>query len=97
MILYSVVAEVPDDLAGDYEPYMVDRHIPDLMLTGLLAGASFLRGDENRYRVDYRFQSRDEYDRYIAEHAPRLREHFNEHFNGRVKTSRTVWETVRDF
>jgi hypothetical protein len=97
MINYSILADVPGDIKDAYESYMIDRHIPDLMATGLFTGASISRGENDQYRIDYLLANRQDYDRYIAEHAPRLREHFEKQFSGRVKTSRTVWETVREY
>jgi hypothetical protein len=97
MINYSILADVPEDIKEAYESYMIDRHIPDLMETGLFTGASISRDENGGYRIDYFLENRPDYDRYIAEHAPRLREHFEKHFAGRVKTSRTVWETVKEF
>ena len=97
MINYSILADVPGDLTDAYESYMIDRHIPDLMETGLFTGASISRGEKGQYRIDYLLANSQDYDRYIAQHAPRLREHFEKQFSGRIKTSRTVWETVREY
>ena len=97
MINYSILAEVPADVKDAYESYMIDRHIPDLMETRLFTGASISRGENGQYRIDYFLANMQDYDRYIAEHAPRLREHFEEQFAGRVKTSRRVWETLREY
>ena len=97
MINYSILADVPVDIKDTYESYMIDRHIPDLMKTGLFTGASISRGENGQYRIDYFLANMGDYDRYIAEHAPRLREHFEKQFAGRVKTSRTVWESVREY
>jgi hypothetical protein len=97
MINYSILADVPGDLKDAYESYMIDRHIPDLMETGLFTGASISRGENGHYRIDYFLSSRSDYDRYIAEHAPGLREDFEKSFSGRVNTSLTVWETIREY
>ena len=97
MIVYSILADVPADLTAAYESYMIDRHIPDLIATGLFTGASISRGENNQYRIDYELASMERYNRYISEHAPRLRKHFEEQFSGLVKTSRTVWETIETF
>jgi hypothetical protein len=97
LIYYTVTAQVRDDLVLLYESYMIDRHIPDLMATGIFTGATISRGEAGAYRTDYTFADRTMLDRYIAEHAPRLRGHFNETFPEGVTLSRSVWETLRTF
>ena len=48
MISYEVTIEVRDDLKARYEVYMRERHIPDLLQTGLFAGARFLVEQKRR-------------------------------------------------
>ncbi|MBX7119297.1 MAG: DUF4286 family protein, partial [Gemmatimonadaceae bacterium] len=48
VITYEVTAAVRDDLRGRYEVYMRERHIPDVLQTGLFLGAQLLRTDDGR-------------------------------------------------
>jgi len=41
--------------------------------------------------------SQEDLDRYIAEHAPRLRADFHEHFPAGVRLSRAVWSEQAAF
>lgn len=95
MITYEVTAEVREDLRTRYEVYMRDRHIPDVLATGLFAGASFMRGDDGRFRSRYLFTDRDAHERYLSTHAARLRADFASHFPEGVTLTRDTWTVVR--
>jgi hypothetical protein len=97
MITYEVTAEVRDDLRSRYELYMRDRHIPDVLATGLFLGASFLRADDGRYQARYVFDDRESYDRYIATHAGRLRTDFTAHFPEGIALDRDVWSVLAEW
>jgi hypothetical protein len=97
MITYAVTAEVREDLRARYELYMRDRHIPDMLATGLFLGASFLRAEDGRYQARYDFADRESYDRYIATHATRLRTDFSAHFAEGVAVDRNVWTVLAEW
>lgn len=91
MITYEITAIVNEELCADYERYMRDRHIPDLLGTGAFAGASIGRSSPGRYRVRYEAHDREELDRYLRDHAPGLRDHFMATFPSGVEVSREEW------
>lgn len=95
MIGYEVTAEVSPELRTRYELYMRERHIPDVLATGLFAGARFSRGDDGRYRIRYDFVDRPAYEKYIERHAARLRADFAAHFPEGVTLARDVWTTLQ--
>ena len=97
MIVYTVSAAVREDLVESYESYMIGRHIPDVMATGLFVGATIARGEPGRYRVDYRLADRASFDRYIAAYSAELRDHFNQHLPEGVELSRSMWETAATY
>ena len=94
MISYEVIAEVRDELRTRYEVFMRDRHIPDVLATGLTVGATFDRAAEGQYRACLHFSEQPTLDRYLATHAPRLRADFLAHFPEGVTLSREVWSTL---
>ena len=53
-------------------------------------GASFARSELGRYRVRYEAATREALDRYLSEHAPRLRAD-----STGVQLTREVWKTVQ--
>jgi hypothetical protein len=96
-ITYEITANVEPEFAAEYERYMVDRHIPDLMATEQFASAVIGRSGEGRYRIRYEAKNREALDAYLRDHAPRLREHFYQTFPTGVELSREEWETIADF
>jgi hypothetical protein len=91
VITYEVTAAVREDLRGSYEVYMRERHIPDVLLTGLFVGAQLMRADDARYRVRYELADRAALERYLAIHAARLRADFAAHFPEGVELDRDIW------
>lgn len=96
MFIYEITATVDDELTVDYEEYMTERHIPDLLATGHFTAAFFAKFG-NMYRISYHAATRDQFDAYIETHAERLRADFAEHFPTGVEVSRQVLEIVRLF
>ena len=94
-ITYEITAIVRPDICGEYERYMIERHIPDLLETGAFEGASLSRSAEGRYCVRYEASSRETLDQYLAQHAPRLRQHFGETFPNGIELSREEWEQIQ--
>ncbi len=94
MITYEVTAEIRQDLRSRYEVYMRDRHIPDVLVTGLFIGAQLLRSEEGRYCARYTLADRATLDRYLATHAARLRADFTSHFPEGVSITREVLQVL---
>ena len=94
MVTYEITAAVRADLCEAYERYMREQHIPDLLETGAFAGASLSRSAPGRYRVRYEAHSRAALEWYLAEHAPRLRQHFAEAFPVGVELTREEWSVL---
>ncbi|MFL5518520.1 MAG: DUF4286 family protein [Gemmatimonadales bacterium] len=95
MVTYEITALVFPHLVQAYERYMRERHIPEILGTGCFQGAMLTRAAPGRYRVRYEAQSEADLERYLAEHAPRLRTDFGSHFPDGVTVSREVWVTVQ--
>jgi hypothetical protein len=93
VVTYEVTAVVRADLIDGYEAYM-RRHIPELLATGCFERASFARSTVNRYRIRYDARDQQSLDRYLAEHAQRLRADFVEHFPEGVDVSRENWQVL---
>jgi hypothetical protein len=97
MLTYEITANVRPDLCDAYERYMRERHIPDLMRTGAFVTASLSRSAAGRYRIRYEARSREKLDSYLAEHAPRLRQHFTDTFPEGIELSREEWSVVESW
>lgn len=94
MVTYEVTAVVESSRIADYEQY-IRRHIPDLLATGCFSTASFEKSAPGLYRVRYNAATRDDLDRYLREHAPRLRADFASRFPSGIQISREVWDTLQ--
>ena len=97
MLTYEITATVRPDLCDAYERYMRERHVPDLMRTGAFVAASFSRSAAGRYRIRYEARSRDVLDSYLAEHAPRLRQHFTDTFPSGIELVREEWQVLESW
>jgi hypothetical protein len=97
MVIYEVTALVAPDLVQDYEHYMREDHIPAVLATGCFQRAAFARADSHRYRMRYEALSSQDLERYLAGHAPALREDFAARFPEGVTVSREVWVVLRSW
>lgn len=95
MIIYEITAIVRADLIEEYEKYMLEQHIPDLLATGFFGGARIGRSGENRYRIQYEARDQKALDEYLERHAARLRADFLAHFPEGVELARENWEVLR--
>ena len=93
---YEVILTVRADLVAAWEKYL-PGHTADVMATGCFASAEIERTDDGRYRCRYTAESKAMLDRYLIDHAPRLRADALAKFPEGVETSRAVWTSVRHF
>jgi hypothetical protein len=97
MVTYEITAAVDPDIEGAYERYMREHHIPDLLSTGCFSSASLSTSGPGRFRVRYEAPSADALDRYLREHAERLRADFAERLPSGVRVSREEWKVVEQW
>ena len=98
MLSYEVTIQLDDaSLAGALETYMRDKHVGEVFATGCFTGAHFEQSAPGVYRSRYSVASQEDLDRYLAEHAPRLRADFVAHFPAGMTLSRAIWKSVRAY
>ena len=95
MISYEVMAEVEPHLAEAYERYMREQHIQEVLASRCFESAEFASAAPGRYRMRYVASTRDDLERYLAIHAPRLREDATSRFPNGVVLSREVWTSIQ--
>ena len=95
MIAYEVTVDVDETVAEQYIVYMTSRHIPGILATGCFAVAELDRARETRFRQRYLAASLADLERYLEDHAPRLRKDFADHFPSGVSLTREIWEEVQ--
>lgn len=101
MIVYNVTVNIDLDVHDAWFAWMRDEHIPRVMATGLFTASRMSRVlalDEGgiTYAIQYTAADMPTYERYRAEHAPRLQAEANERFGGRFQAFRTLLEVVHD-
>jgi hypothetical protein len=101
-IAYTVTATLPDEAtAREYIAWLEGGHI-DQVIEGGAHSAIIVRmdhdnaGDLPRIEVRYIFSTREVFDRYVREHAPRLRADGLKRFGPerRINFARSVGEIV---
>lgn len=96
MIKYNVSVSVPQDLAGEWESWMREKHIADVVATGKFISAQLWRvlepesADMVQFSVEYIAENLAEYEEYRAKYAPALQADHTAIFGTRVTASRRV-------
>ena len=91
MVLYEVTLQVEPQLAAAVEEYMRRGHIPEIFATGCFRRIRFSLASPNRFRTTYQADGPEDLDRYLQEHAPRLRAEFQARFPQGVVLTRETW------
>lgn len=89
-IFYEVIATARDDTtASEWLDWTRSSHLADVVSAGAKCGR-VVRLDEpaRTFAAQYEFESREAFERYLQEHAPRLRAEGIERFGDRVTYSR---------
>ncbi len=94
MIVYEITAKVKFELAEEFENFMRQRHVPDLIATGYFESAEMSIISEGDYRIRYLCRDRKTLEKYFEEDAERLREDFIKNFPAGVEVSREILEVL---
>lgn len=91
MISYEVTLQVTPELSATVEQFMTGSHIPEIFATGCFQEICFTRASAARFRTAYHASTQADLDRYLQDHAPRLRAEFLERFPDGVNITRETW------
>lgn|GEM_PF-93744 len=100
MILYNVTVKVETSAADEWVRWMKETHMPDLVNTGLFSDTRLCRlleqddSEGPTYAAQYYCNSIDDYNAYIDNHAPEMRERAFKAFGGKFAAFRTVMEII---
>lgn len=97
MTLYEVTLQVDPPLAGAVESHMRRHHIPAILATGCFRRIRFDRASPARFRTSYEATSTADLDRYLREHAPRMRTEFQAEFPDGVTLTRETWTELESW
>lgn len=96
-VSYEVILRVRQDLVASFTAYMREKHIRDVMQTGLFIDAHFERESDYTFRARYTAASAADLESYISQHAPRLRADVSAHFPDGIEIRRQTWTQVAEF
>jgi len=99
MILYNVTVNIDQAAEQDWVQWMKEKHIPDVMSTGLFTNYKIYRllveseGGVN-YSVQYFASSINKLEQYLEQHAGPLIKAHNERFKDKHVAFRSVLEEI---
>lgn len=94
-VVYEITATVQADLVADYELFMRDEHIPDLLATNLFTDAELMSDGNRSFRIVYVCDSRADLESYLAKFAAAMRQKSLERFPSGVEVSRAEWNVLK--
>lgn len=100
MIIYNVTVKVEQAIADQWIKWMRDEHLDDMMKTGLFSDYRICRlmeQDETEgvtFVIQYHSDSIENYQSYVNEHAPKMRQKGLDKFGNKIAAFRTVMEVI---
>ena len=100
MIIYNVTINIDADVHDEWLKWMLEKHIPDVLATGLFLESRISRmlieeeGDGITYSIQYTLESMEKMDEYEKNHAPQLKADVLNKYDGKFGAFRTKMEVV---
>ena len=100
MLIYNVTTKVDWSIAEEWEQWMQQVHIPEVIATGCFVKHQFVRlleVDEEEgptYAAQYYATSKTSYDEYINQFAPQFRKMINNKWGDKFIAFRTLMQLV---
>lgn len=100
MIIYNITIKVEPGIAEQWLIWMKEEHIAEMMNTGLFSDyrmSKLMEQDEAdgvTFIVQYHTDSIENYQSYLSEHAPRMRQKGLSKFADKMVAFRTVMEVI---
>lgn len=100
MLVYNVTLKVHPDIVSEWKAWMMQTHIPEMMASGLFAQYNFCKlleqddSEGSTFVAQYFCNGREDYERYLQQHAPAMRQKGIDKFSDKVLGFRTLMETI---
>lgn len=100
MIIYSVTVSLAPQIEEDWKNWMVSKHIPDVMNTGMFLEKKITKvidGHEEgaiNYNIQYTCESLEVLNNYQETHAPQLQKEHGDRFKDNFIAFRTILEVI---
>lgn len=101
MLIYNVTVCVDPSVEFEWNKWMLDEHVREVLATGCFTAFSLLRVEADgvedpTYAVQYRCASKIQLERYQTEFAPALQKKSLERFGEKTLAFRSVLHTVAE-
>lgn len=100
MIIYNVTTKTEHSITDAWLQWLKEEHIPHVVGTGCFTHATILRiletdeTDGITHAVQYHAKNKDDYDRYIEQHAAEMRKKATDKWGNKFIAFRTVMQVV---
>ena len=100
MICYNITIKIDPQIEREWIEWQKQEHIPEIMATGLFTEYKFFKlleqdeSDGPTYVIQYFSRDLKNYNRYINEFAPQLRQEAMEKWGDRFVAFRTLLQVV---
>ena len=94
-VVYEITACVQADLAANYEQFMREEHIPELLATGVFTNAELMSDGNGSFRIAYMCESRAELETYLTKYAAAMRQKSLDRFPCGVEVTRAEWNVLQ--
>src|SRR5687767_13037747 len=100
MIIYNVTVKVDNSIAEEWVKWMKQEHMGELLNTGLFFDCRLfhlMEQDEHEgktYVAQYFCENMEQYNTYISEHAPKMRDKGFKRFGDKFIAFRSLMKTV---
>lgn len=101
MFIYNITVKVNKSIINEWVKWQQEEHIPEIMATELFSDFKFFRlleqddSDGPTFIVQYHTPSRNNYEKYIKQHAPVLREKAIKKWGNGFIAFRTLLQSVQ--
>jgi hypothetical protein len=100
MLIYNITTKVDHIILNEWLQWQKEIHIPEIMATGLFSEHRFyklLKHDDHEggIFVTQFITSQKDYDRYLLQYAPQLRQKTLDKWNDKVVSFRTLLQNVQ--
>jgi hypothetical protein len=95
MLLYHVTIKIDKAIREEWQSWMLSKHIPDVMNTGLFIDFRFCQmqfdePDGYTFSVQYTLDNESDLERYMNEFAPALQKDHKEKYEGKFVAYRSL-------
>lgn len=101
MIIYNVTIKLHSSIASQWLSWLLEQHIPDVMQSGCFVGHQVLHllevddSEGPTYAIQYKAKTMEDYQRYINDFAPAMRQKSIDEWGDLFIAFRTVMEVVQ--